>query len=541
MKKINGYVMAVAMLMLSAGCGAVGSETAANSSVSGSGDPAEYSGSSLEGGAVTKVNINTSTDTAEIDFGNLSGSEEYVLAVYSYDPSGDGQSLAVEGANADVSPVMKGAVKKTDEDLNESFDAQLRRSEQDLDVSSPVQRPKALVKAATLPVGSTKDFKVLNTISGSSGYETVTAELRYANDYVYYYVDVRDANRMSDDDIETIAEDYFSPELIENERALFGNNSDVDGDGHISVLFTEVVNQMGGSSGGIITGFFYAVDLLSSDKYSQSNEGEVIYTYVPDAAGDLGTAISRNFSMSNIYPSVLPHEYKHMINYNQHVFLNNGSAESAWLNEALSHLAEGMSSMNEDSYMEGVGNENASRVSGYLADISDISFADGASLYQRGGSFLWARYFYEQAEKGLLAGASSGAEFIDKLMNTSKTGVDNFLAAAIGNNAGDDDFLNLLGQFGVAMFMDGSGLTDDPRLELDGMDLRGSQHDNRGTVLQGPAVTKVDSFPLSSSVGASSIAYIQISADQIIDAGGTITLDVGNGNQVGAYLIQTGL
>lgn len=526
-------------------CGEAVFTSFADSSVGDMDEEAEYSGEDLEGGAVTKVDIDEEMGSAEIDFDELSGSEEFVLVVYSYNEDKISNSFELESLNE---PDGAWLAKEEDEeellssdDITEDLHQIIREAESTLHSDFRLQNNSSfLLKSTTEPsLGSKQTFKVLNSLAGIGNYSTVTATLQYKNSDFFIYVDERDEASLSSTDIETIAVS-FAPH-VGYEQELFGPNSDVDGDGHFSILFTRVVNQMGGSSGGIITGFFYAVDLFSADEYSQSNEREVIFTYVPDPDGELGTPISKNFSLSNIYPSVLPHEYQHMINANRHIFENGGPTEAPWLNEALAHFAEGIPSRNSAGYLEGVGLENASRTAGYLADTDTLCFTCGASLYQRGGSFLFLRYLYEQAEKGKLSGVVNGAELIENLLGTSLTGVENVIMSAYGDGPVDERFRDLMGQFGLALFLSDTGLSNDPRLGIDGMNLRAKQNDNRGTNLKGPALQIVDSLPIAGSIGASSIAYYEISGEEIINAGGVLELDLSGAEGMGAYLIQTGL
>jgi len=544
-KALTGGVIVWALLGVACGSLEGGSLSSSGSSSGESG--VEYIGEGLEGGAVTRITLDDEGQ-GELDLGELSGSEDYVLAVYHYDADGASSSVTVGAANESgrAPAALQADSGESLEDLTENFHEVLRNSENGLDKdASLINQPKALRRAESLVVGSTRTFKVLDSLSSTDTFSDVEAELMYFNDDVSVYMDTRDiaiseSNGFGTEDITALMEDFTVD--VDAMRDLLGEESDINNDNHFSILFTRAVNQLGGSSGGIITGFFYAVDLFSADDYPQSNEEEILYTYVPDPDGELGgSKISVNFSMSNIYPSVFPHEYQHMVNFRAHSLDKGGDTEEAWMNEALSHLMEGRLTQTGDTfdYMETMGVENPSRVSGYLADIDGICFTCGASLYQRGGSFLFIRYLYEQAEKGLLTGVDNGAELIQNLVLSNHTGMENVVESVTGSTDFTDETAeDLLGRYALAVLMDDTGLSSDDRFQFD-IELRASQDDNRGTVLHGPGVVDTASLPLSATVAGTSVGYYQISGEQIINEGGTLRVDAGSNS--GAFLIQIGL
>lgn len=430
------------------------------------------------------------------------------------------------------------------EDVTEDFHEWLREQEADLDESAmlPSQQPtqmRALGSGDGPSVGSSRVFKVLSAFSGGSSYTNVTAKLVYKTDNFLVYIDSRNENSLNASDLENLFQPFN--DVVEKERGLFGHESDVDGDGRFNILLTQEVNELGGSAGGIVTGFFYAVDLFSSSTYAQSNQTEIFYTFVPDPSGQFGSPIGKSFALSNILPSVLPHEYQHMINFNMHYFENNGSPEISFLNEAISHLAEDIYSMDSSGYMTTTGIENPARVSGYLASIDDLCIVCGSSLYQRGGGYLLIRYLYEQAEKGNLPGAASGADLLDRLLNTNLTGVANIVKAAYNSNAKESIFRSLMGQFGLAVFLSDTGLSDDNRLNFDGINLRAAQNDNRGTTLRGPMVNALSSSNFTNSIAGASVSFIELTGKSIQSMGGQLGIQLSSSGKAGAFLVQTGL
>ena len=93
------------------------------------------------------------------------------------------------------------------------------------------------------------------------------------------------------------------------------------------------------TTGSIILGFFFGLDLYPVQDPVHSNDGEVFYGVVPrqdmpNCAAYTKTVVTRSL------PGVFIHEFQHMISFNQHVLVRGGDVEETWLNEGLSHYAE---------------------------------------------------------------------------------------------------------------------------------------------------------------------------------------------------------
>jgi hypothetical protein len=247
---------------------------------------------------------------------------------------------------------------------------------------------------------------------------------------------------------------------------------------------TPQVNRLGAMGGGIITGFFFASDLYSS---SNSNQREIIYVLVPDSGGLFGMTIPKDFAMGNLLPAVLPHEIQHAINYNNKVMVNGGSSEDNWLNEALSHFSEDIL---------GYGKENPSRSEVYLNNTSYYGpISSGSpSLGERGASYLFLRFLYEQA--------SNGKQFIWDLVHSENNGVANLEQSFAGTSADFDQVSEFLIRWEAAMVMSSFNLSTDPRFSYkaraknsatgnwEGVCLSCDADDGRGTELTGIVLTQ---------------------------------------------------
>lgn len=531
--KIGGMVFAVVFL---AACEMYNPW---DSSVSGE-EPGDDGTTTFEapvGGNIEALAIDAGFQLNLSDY-NVASGDDVVLAIYSYSTSTNTASFQI---NASSSPSALAVSDRAEwsfgefDDPQDQMDELMRGIESDLEpglrAAVPVEDSKAMRLVKT---GSSRQFKVLSSMSSANSYQTITATLRYQNAYFNFYVDSRNASSLTDDEIEEMGERFES--VLPLEYSIFGEPSDVDDDGRFTVLFTQAVNALGASQGGVVTGFFYAVDLFPD--YDSSNEMEIYYTFVPDPDGDYGAAISKSFAISNVYPGVLPHELQHMINFNQRYFVNGNVPEEAWLNEALSHLSEDLYTVDGNGQITGYGLENPSRVKSYLSDMPNICFTCGASLSQRGGSYLFLKYLTEQANLGNLPGASSGSEFLGKLLRSTNRGVENIVAAALGDDTDVMEFKDLLGLFALATYLSNTGLSDDNRFEFSGINLRGVANDNRGTYLNGPAIQVIQDLPFVDSIVGNSISVIQIPSDIIDAQGGIFDFLVSDSSDFGAYLIK---
>lgn len=526
------YLVIVGLSIWITSCGGA-SLTSSGSSSSSSGTTSS-SGTGSSGDVslsqVSTLTFENGTAQATLD---IEDSESVVVVVYSYNSSSSSDSFQLGSESATSSLNQFSISEDDDADLTEDFHNHLRALESDIDEEpEDLAGPSASLSYA-VSVGQEQTFKVLNSYSSSTSYDTVTATLRVSTSTFDIYVDNRNEDSLTDDQLQDLADGFEDDEV----RALYGNASDVNGDGKFDILFTQTVNELGASAGGMVTGFFYAIDLFDDATYSISNEREIFYSLVPDPTGEFGYSLSTNFALTNIYPTVMPHEYQHMISFNEHYFENSGSAEASWLNEALSHLAEDITELNSSDFMASTSLENPSRISSYLASVDSTCFFCGSSLKQRGGSYLFIRYLYEQAELGNLDQVSSGAELIGALLDTSNRGTTNITQAVFGSSD-DSDLASLMGLYSLAVYLDGTGIVTDDRFEFSGIDLRGEQDDNRGTSLTGPATQTVSSLPYTDSLSGNAISYLVISGSVINANGGVLELTVDSDAEMGAYVIE---
>ncbi len=509
------------------------------SSGSGSASPSidTASAGSFENRTLAEVTrLDFTTGSASLSFSSAEAEDSYLVIVNAPAASSGNYPIQLTSISdngllsepsaltAAPSSAASDANEGTPED-HEVFHEYLREMESQLAGSEqvPFENPLAAALTVAQEVGQGSSFRVLSSINSITAYQDVSATLRYKSSDLLIYVDGDNSDQIDDDDVQELAHN-FEDIALPLERNLFGHESDVNADGHITILMTCVVNRMA-SSGGLVTGFFFPGDMyVRSDYNPASNAQEIFYTMMPDPEGSCGIPVSATFTVDNILPGVLAHEYQHMTSFNQHVFKKGGSTEEAWLNEGLSHFAEDIT---------GFGNENPSRVKLFLAQPATTPLIPPTSptLAERGGCYLFLRYLYEQS--------SDGDAFLSNLYASKTTGITNLENAFAGTNPDFDEFSEFVERWSVALALSETGVTDDPRYNFEarnqsedtgnftGVCIRCDAQDGRGTVLGGPVINQVKSYPSSASVSGTASQFYSLN-----DPSGTIRLS-GNGSLTG--------
>ena len=201
--------------------------------------------------------------------------------------------------------------------------------------------------AATVPtVGSARNFHVRSSLTGNGTWTTVTATLAYAGTNVLIYVDnAAPANGFTAQQLQDFGK-YFDQTLYDLDLTAFGAPSDIDQNGHVIMLMSPVVNADTPASTcntqGYVAGFFDQIDFVTSN--SNSNQGEIFYSIVPDPTGTVSCSHSVT-ELGNSTPGTFLHELQHLINFSQHVVVSGGNDGASWLDEGMSIVAEELGSL----------------------------------------------------------------------------------------------------------------------------------------------------------------------------------------------------
>jgi hypothetical protein len=324
--------------------------------------------------------------------------------------------------------------------------------------SAPSGRDVGALRAAA----DTAVFDVYANIEGStiepSSFVKVTADLKYAGDHVLLYVDRETDGSCISDAEAVILGESFDAGIYSINRDAFGPESDINGDGRVSILLSPVINRLidpgTASTEGYIAGFFLPGDLLPGWLDPSCTNGmEVFYTFVPDPLGLYGNVYEKERALE-VVRGVLAHEFLHMIMFNYRILiLGEGIsakyAAGTWIDEGLAHIAEDLNDHTES---------NIARAGLFLEDPGVVTLIHGGdALDERGAVFLFFRYlgdrFGESIFREIVQARASGVKIVE-------------LAAGM-------NFYELFADWAAALYLDGTGISADPRFSYSSIDLRG--------------------------------------------------------------------
>ncbi len=352
--------------------------------------------------------------------------------------------------------------------VREAFDA--RRWEHARELVARVGIPARTIPASRTqaPAPPFRQFYVLNTISGSpldpGNYDRVTGDLRYTGSKCLVYADVDTladpANNLDTAHFRRLGE-AFDNSIEATNVSYFGSYSDVDADGKVIILITPVVNRLTpGGSGGFIAGFFLSVDLYAPPQVppGTTNHAEIFYLLAADPGAFWGNAFPVDFTASeNI--GTTAHEHEHMISFSHRIFNQGGVTQQTWLEEGMAHMAEDLNGLHD---------ANIARADLYLQDPGAISLEHAtAPLEQRGGIYLFLRLMADRY----------GTDILKDIVQSRCTG-----RSCVENVTGRD-FYDLVPEFLAALYLEGKGITADPRFDFTSIDLA-----DYGTVATAPGL-----------------------------------------------------
>lgn len=307
-------------------------------------------------------------------------------------------------------------------------------------------------------VGTSRTFKVLSKIPATSQeqptFATITATLRFAGQKIFIYVDDQaptGPNGLSDSVLTKLGT-WFDRDLYPINVSTFGSESDIDGNNHVIVLMTPVVNGLTSRNDCevVISGFFFGLDLTQN---ANSNRGEVFYSLVPDPQGTFSCPRSVAVVEGSTPPTFV-HELQHMISFNQHVLVRNGPDEEVWLNEGLSHMAEEVTArFYENKYPPPGGGRLFSDTANIFIS-NDLTnsyqfleatpttsltlFESTGTLEERGAAWLFLRWLADQKDSTIFA----------RLVQTNLTSIANV------ENVAAESFPVLFGDWALALWTD---------------------------------------------------------------------------------------
>ncbi|MEX2610124.1 MAG: IPT/TIG domain-containing protein [Gemmatimonadota bacterium] len=332
-----------------------------------------------------------------------------------------------------------------------AFETWLRQRERGFPADALIQQPEGMAAVVSVPqVGDQSEFNVINR---QNQFEKVTAEVKAVSQRAVIYQDVQaPAGGFGTGDFQAFAALFDDP-IYATVTNAFGQPSDIDANGRVTILLTPKVNALteaGQSS--FIAGYFYGCDLVEARACSGTNRAEIFYSMVPDPAGVHGNVRPTSLVLRTV-PAVLAHEFQHMINFHAKGL----KLDALWLSEALAHTAEdlvgkALLAAGQTSQAEDFLTPNRGRARRYLESPAAVSLLHDVApgtLAFRGGA--WLLLEYARSHFG-------GTSLLRTLTTSSRTSVDNFTAAT------GQPWAETLAAFSVALWADGAP-------ELDGVAL----------------------------------------------------------------------
>jgi len=230
-------------------------------------------------------------------------------------------------------------------------------------------------------VGTTKTID----FGGGSSFETITVKAIAVGKRAIVWADVTPSHPATLDDpfVAEFLKD-FDDTILPRERTVFGMESDQDGDGRISLIFTPLTKD-------VAVAFFTGCDLLDSLGCSANNKGEYLYLTPP-------ANIDPPYNTPAAIKEILAHELGHLMHFNRKVLRNKAAS---WPDSA--YIIEGFGGFAQDVIGYQAGNLYVTMAG--LDAINDFSLTDviGLKAYDtkrdgalRGGGYLFVRYLYDR-------------------------------------------------------------------------------------------------------------------------------------------------
>jgi hypothetical protein len=236
--------------------------------------------------------------------------------------------------------------------------------------------------------------------------------------------------------------------------ATFGAPGDLDANERVVIFYTRAVNELTpAGSNGYVGGFFYGRDLfpkVASGNFPEncpgSNQAEMFYMLVPDAAGAVnGNVRSINLVMQSTVATI-GHEFQHLISASRRLYIHNAPgtswSEDTFLNEGLSHITEELlyyrasglaprsnldyddlftTPQRENAFLQYM-NQNFSRFRLYLQSVEQNGvYDDDDDLETRGGIWAFLRYAADRRN-------GDDQQLWFQLVNNTSTGLANLNA-----------------------------------------------------------------------------------------------------------------
>lgn len=230
-------------------------------------------------------------------------------------------------------------------------------------------------------VGDRRELFVRN----GSAPETVTAQVVAVRDNTVVWAEVDESNELRDDFVRAFVDD-FEALILPRARAVFGRESDVDGDGRIALFFTPRTKDAA-------VAYFSGCDLGTPEDCPGSNHAELLYLTPPHA-------IRPPYNTPRAIKEILAHELEHLIHQNQKVLRTDLPADpdAMYLLEGFGALAQDVTGHQSGNlYVTKAGLEGIDELSAVALLQEGLGYEEQRDGALRGGAYLFVRWLYDRA------------------------------------------------------------------------------------------------------------------------------------------------
>lgn len=258
--------------------------------------------------------------------------------------------------------------------------------------------------------GTTRSLQ-LPTPKGS---QKIEAKVVAVGEHTVVWADTTNPTTLDTQFVEQFLSD-FERTIMPRERRVFGVEPDLDGDGHVQLVFSSLTYQTA-------VAFFTGCDLLPSlVGCPSSNRGEYLYLTPPDA-------IEPPYNTPNAIKEILAHETSHLLHFTRKVLENQLRSwpDSQYMTEGVGGFAQdviGYQAGNLYVTQAGLEGLNQFSLGETLADGRAYDLDHDGLL--RGGSYLFVRYLYDRGGGDSVLGSAieshGGPAFLRALLSAPES------------------------------------------------------------------------------------------------------------------------
>ncbi len=200
------------------------------------------------------------------------------------------------------------------------------------------QQRSAGLFAVPPSVGDTIAFSVPDAVGNACTAIPITTVVRVVGQAGVFVTDVLNPTADSLTLVELQAASDTFDLLFDQDTLYFGAPSDIDDNQRVLVILTWEVNKFPGG----FAGFVFSGDLFDPSGCASSDFGEIFYSHVPDInnSANSDTGGRSKASVLAQMPSLIAHEFTHVIQLSRRLVILGGTGLTSWEAEGQATFAE---------------------------------------------------------------------------------------------------------------------------------------------------------------------------------------------------------